>query len=65
MTLLIDRQEIRLKLDTGAEVNVIPYSNFKKIAQVSNIKLRKPKPKLTAYNGQGIPVTDVCNLSCK
>ena len=27
--------------------------------------LRKPKAKLTAYNGQDIPVTAVCNLSCK
>ena len=27
--------------------------------------LRKPKAKLTAYNGHDIPVTAVCNLSCK
>ena len=65
VTLLIDGQEIRLKFDTGAEVNVIPYSTFKNIAQVSKIKLRKPKAKLTGYNGQDIPVITVCNLSCK
>ena len=65
MTLLIDGQEISLKLDTGAEVNVIPYATFKKIAGVSKIMLRKPKAKQTAYNGQDIPITAVCDLSCK
>ena len=65
MTLLIVGQEISLKLDTGAEVNMIPYATFKKIAGASKIMLRKPKAKLTAYNGQDIPVTAVCNLSCK
>ena len=65
VTLLIAGQEISLKLDTGAEVNVIPYATFKKIAEASKIMLRKPKAKLTAYNGQDIPVTAVCNLSCK
>ena len=65
MTLLILGKEISLKLDTGAEVNVIPYATFKKIAGASRIMLRKPKAKLTSYNGQDIPVTAVCNLSCK
>ena len=65
MTLLIVRKEISLKLDTGAEVNVIPYATFKKIAGASSLMLRKPKAKLTAYNGHDIPVTAVCNLSCK
>ena len=64
VTLFIVGQEISLKLDTGAEVNVIPYATFKKIAGASKIMLRKPKAKLTAYNGQDIPVTAVCNLSC-
>jgi len=44
---------------------LIPYVTFKKIAGASKIMLRKPKAKLTAYNGQDIPVTAVCNLSCK
>ena len=65
VTLLIVGQEISLKLDTWAEVNMIPYATFKKIAGASKIMLRKPKAKLTAYNGQDIPVTAVCNLSCK
>ena len=65
MTLLIVGKEISLKLDTGAEVNVIPCAAFKKIAGASRIMLRKLKAKLTAYNRQDIPVTAVCNLSCK
>ena len=65
VTLLIVEPEISLKLYTGAEVNVIPYATFKKIAGASKIMLRKPKANLTAYNGQDIPVTAVCYLSCK
>ena len=69
VTLLIDGQETSLKLDTGAAVNVISYATFKKIlailAGVSKTMLRKPKAKLTAYNGQDIPITAVCDLSCK
>ena len=65
VTLLIVGQEISLKLDTEAQVDMIPYATFKKIAGASKIMLRKPKAKLTARNRQDIPVTAVCNLSCK
>ena len=62
VTLTLNNQAIRLKLDTGAEVNVIPYSAFKKIAETSKIDLRKPKARLSAYNGEDIPVKAVCTL---
>jgi len=44
VTLLIVGQEISLKLDTGAEVNVIPYATFKKIAGASKIMLKNLRP---------------------
>ena len=65
VTLTLNNQAIRLKLDTGAEVNVIPYSAFKKIAETSKIDLRKPKARLSAYNGEDIPVKAVCTLQSK
>ncbi|KAK3731331.1 hypothetical protein QZH41_004089 [Actinostola sp. cb2023] len=50
---------------TGAEVNVIPYSAYRKIAETSKIDLRKPKARLSAYNGEDIPVKAVCTLQSK
>jgi len=63
--LTLNNQEICLKLDTGAEVNVIPYSAYRKIAETSKIDLRKPKARLSAYNGEDIPVKAVCTLQSK
>ena len=65
VTLLLNSQEIQLKLDTGAEVNVIPYSTFRQVAKTSKIELRKPKVRLSAYNGKDIPVKAVCTLQCQ
>ena len=48
----LNKQDIQLKLDTGAEVNVIPYSTYRKVAKTSKIELRKPKARLSAYNGK-------------
>ena len=62
VTLSLNNHDIRLKLDTGAEVNVIPYSTFKQVATTSKIKLRKPEACLSAYNGGNIPVEAVCTL---
>lgn len=65
VTLSLNNQDVRLKLDTGAEVNVIPYSAFKSVARTSKIELRKPNARLSAYNGQNIPVKAVCTLQCE
>ncbi|KAL4702332.1 hypothetical protein ACJJTC_006938 [Scirpophaga incertulas] len=42
------------KLDTGADVNLIPYHVYKKLSKNKNIKLSKSKYKLVAYNKTGI-----------
>ena len=65
LTLSLNNQEIQLKLDSGAEVNVIPYSIFKQVAKSSKIELRKPEARLSAYNGKNIPVKAVCTLQCQ
>ena len=65
LTLSLNKQDIQLKLDTGAEVNVIPYSTCRKVAKTSKIELRKPKARLSAYNGENIPIKAVCTLQCQ
>ena len=47
----IEDSLLRFKLDTGAEVNVLPYRYLKKL---KNFKLRKNKNKLQAYGGTNI-----------
>ncbi|KAK3752707.1 hypothetical protein QZH41_006612 [Actinostola sp. cb2023] len=66
--LVVDRHRFLTRdqaSDTGAEVNVIPYSAYRKIAETSKIDLRKPKARLSAYNGEDIPVKAVCTLQSK
>ncbi|KAK3727484.1 hypothetical protein QZH41_006425 [Actinostola sp. cb2023] len=55
--LVVDRHRFLTRdqaSDTGAEVNVIPYSAYRKIAETSKIDLRKPKARLSAYNELGL-----------
>jgi hypothetical protein len=54
-----------MKLDTGAEVNVIPIKTYKTLASSTRIPLRKPTLNLIAYNGKPVPVKAVCELQCK
>ncbi|CAB3983559.1 Hypothetical predicted protein [Paramuricea clavata] len=64
-TLSVNNTEVKLKLDTGAEVNVIPIRTYKALATTTRIQLRKPTVNLVAYNGKPVPVKAVCNLQCK
>ena len=52
-------------MDTRAEVDVIPYSTFRKVAKTSNIELRKPKARLNANNGEVTPIKVVRTLECQ
>ena len=65
ITFSLNKEDIQLKLDIGAEVNVIPYSTYRKVAKTSKIELRKPKARLSAYNGKNIPIKAVCTLLCQ
>ena len=64
-TLCVNNTEVKLKLDTGAEVNVIPVKTYKSLASTSRISLKKPAVNLIAYSGKPVPVKAVCNLHCK
>ena len=64
VTLSVNNTEIKLKLDTGAEVNVIPVKIYKTLASTTRIPLRKPTVNLIAYNGKPVSVKAVCDLQC-
>ncbi len=49
---------VRFKLDTGAQVNMLPNSQYDKLLR--RPKLKSTKVKLTAYNGTNIPVVGRC-----
>ena len=63
--LYVNNTKVKLKLDTGAEVNVIQTNIYKTLASTTRIPLRKPNVNLVAYNGRLVPVEAVCNLQCK
>ena len=49
---------ITFKIDTGAQVNVLPKSQYNKL--LKRPKLLKSSTKLKAYNGSSIPVAGKC-----
>ena len=64
-TVAVNDTDVKFKLDTGADVNVLTVYVFKSIASKSKILLRKLVVNLTAYNGKPVPVKPVCSLQCK
>ena len=59
----IEGSDVRVKLDTGTEVNVMPktvYGQMKK----SNKKITKASVKLHGYGRHDIPVTGTIKLEC-
>lgn len=63
-TLSLNKVDVQLKIDTGAEANAIPLNTYKKIAENSLVKIRPPHAKITAYNRERVPVKAVCHLEC-
>ena len=61
----IENIELNFKLDSGAEVNVLPIENFNKISKKTKVKLSKSKTKLQTYDGTNIEVLGKCNLKLK
>ena len=52
--------DVTYKLDTGAQANVMPKSEYLKL--IRRPKLKVSKVKLTAYSGSSIPVIGKCIL---
>lgn len=53
---------VQFKIDTGAQVNILPLSIYKK---VSNVKLSKTSTSLTSYSGDKLKVIGKCSLYLK
>ena len=51
---------ITYKIDSGAQANILPLKDYKKI--ISPPALTTPRCKLSAYNGSDIPVKGSCTL---
>ena len=60
-----DSNSIKVKLDTGAQVNVMPVQVYNSINTNKSNVLQPTKVKLTAYGGNNIPVIGLCQLKCK
>ncbi|CAC5421269.1 unnamed protein product [Mytilus coruscus] len=53
---------VQFKIDTGAQVNILPLSIYKKL---SNLKLSKTSTSLTSYSGDKLKVVGKCLLHLK
>ena len=64
--LSINNKRMQLKLDTGAEANVLTKKDFDKAVPKKQraSKMRETKAKLTAYGGHDIPTLGKCFLTC-
>ena len=61
--LLVQNVMIPTKLDTGSDVNILPLDDFNSLQNRPN--LRQTQVKLTAYNGEDIPVKGQAVLALK
>ena len=63
-TLKINNKKVKVKLDTGAEVNVMPMTVFKQIED-GHVKMERKKTKLCGYDGTNIPVEAKIKVRCE
>ena len=62
--LKVNNKKVNVKLDTGAEVNVIPMRVFKQIED-GHVKMERTKTKLCGYGGTNIPLEGKIKVMCK
>ncbi|CAC5393321.1 unnamed protein product [Mytilus coruscus] len=58
----LEGKTVQFKIDTGAQVNILPLSIYKKL---SNVKLSKTSTSLTSYSGDKLKVVGKCSLHLK
>ena len=63
VALKVNGEDIRFKINTGAQCNVIPEHRFAKL--VIKPALHKTGTKLTAYGGTRVPVKGKCQMTTK
>lgn len=55
---------VRFKIDTAAQANVIPKRLVRKIKKSYSFHIQNSKRRLSGYGGNRIPVTGKCSLPC-
>jgi RNase H-like domain found in reverse transcriptase/Reverse transcriptase (RNA-dependent DNA polymerase)/Integrase zinc binding domain len=60
--ILVDKTKIKFKLDTGAEVSVLPYSSFLKLPCASQLK--PTKVRLVSFGNHEITPLGAISLNC-
>ncbi|XP_026054529.1 uncharacterized protein K02A2.6-like [Carassius auratus] len=55
--------KVSFKLDTGAQVNIIPAGRFEKL--FSTTELKPTTRRLTGYGGEPLDVKGTCQLNCR
>ena len=62
-TLQINNKMVKLKIDTGAMANILPFNLFKNIG-LSPKMIKNSDCKLKSYTGDKLNVCGICNLKC-
>ncbi|UYV70569.1 K02A2.6-like [Cordylochernes scorpioides] len=61
-SIIVNAKEICFKLDSGAEVNVLPYTFTR---QMKGLEIFQTNRKLTSYTGHEIKIKGIATLNCK
>lgn len=61
-TVAVEENDVSFKIDTGAEINVIPVHVLKRLGR--RIKIKGTSTKLRAFGGQKVDPIGMCYLSC-
>ena len=60
-----DSVPMKFKVDTGAQINVIPITAFGTLAESRMKQLKPTQVRLTGYGGNVVPTTGTCRVECK
>ena len=60
-----DSVPMKFKVDTGAQINVIPITAFDMLAESHMKQLKPTQVRLTGYSGNVVPTSGTCRIECK
>lgn len=64
-TLVINEVPVSFKMDSGSDINVLPYNNYLEICPDARVKLQPFSHKVKAYGGIEMDVKGLVSLECK
>ena len=63
VTLTLHGTDVKFKIDTGSQVNIIPNHIFETM-NIDNVEVKSTKTCLTSYSGDKLIVIGKCKLNC-